>query len=969
VAPGRRFWTSRCDDVGRLRGWTLAGPTRIAYTRAVVANPALRLVTRCANLAEFVRVFCARVSGDVVTIPALDAPPEAAGPCRVVITLANRAVILDGDAELSAADGSTAVRFVRLDVRSRGLMTFVAEQRGRAPAAAVPRHLVPLGAPAGDPASASGDPSLAQCTVEPLGKPADVVKRAMPALPTLRGRPQTAPQVSGAPSAAQGPSVTVPTPAPIPPSLTVPTPAPRSPGPPNADPPKAGASSAGASSAGPSSAGASAPPSLPPAPSASGAPTTEAPPIALPPPPAPPMVPAPPVLPASSAPEAKRRRRDSAPTLLGVAAPRLAERAAPPPRAIAELRREALAEPTLHGVAPTRPPGDLTAPDLRAPIESIGGATATVRMPLDADTGETDGGDPVTDVISALPDGNLGFEVDPLAEPPPPVAPPPAHLSLAISRGSATPRPVAAMAAAPRPAEDAAVTAPMAVPVFPVEPAPRPPPHPGAWATPTWSPAPSPMAVPVAATPALPIDALSTPTVAPGRAGSATASSSTASSSTASSGATSSGTASAVPASSGTASSGTASSPTAAVAAGGSSATVVGPAPAPVGVASGQALVSPPPTRSPGPPPMAAPPQGPPAMAAPPPGPPAMAAPPPGPPAMAAPPHPGWSPPPPPAAPGWGAPAAAPPSWGPSPTPLPAVMIAPEVGAAPAAPAAAQAPRAAPPIYPTAQLPALDYAATTAPSWRRRPVVADEGTDMTEIIAVPRPRRRRWPVIVITTAIIVALAAIGLLAATSSSSDPAQAGPPEQPGKSEQNGQPGKSGEAGKTGDQKKTSPAPAPERAPAAATAPRDAAAAPPSGPCSVELTSSPDGAEVVVDGATVATTPATVDLPCATTAVRFTRDRYLTAEVAVTLRPGSQAVTARLERPTFRVRVTSRPSGAQVATADGRVIGTTPVTVEVVGYDGATLTVSKPGYATARERVVATRANQAVAVKLRRR
>jgi hypothetical protein len=123
------------------------------------------------------------------------------------------------------------------------------------------------------------------------------------------------------------------------------------------------------------------------------------------------------------------------------------------------------------------------------------------------------------------------------------------------------------------------------------------------------------------------------------------------------------------------------------------------------------------------------------------------------------------------------------------------------------------------------------------------------------------------------------------------------------------------------------------------------------------------------VVGGATVATTPATVDLPCATTAVRFTRDRYLTAEVAVTLRPGSQAVTARLERPTFRVRVTSRPSGAQVATADGRVIGTTPVTVEVVGYDGATLTVSKPGYATARERVVATRANQAVAVKLRRR
>ena len=64
-------------------------------------------------------------------------------------------------------------------------------------------------------------------------------------------------------------------------------------------------------------------------------------------------------------------------------------------------------------------------------------------------------------------------------------------------------------------------------------------------------------------------------------------------------------------------------------------------------------------------------------------------------------------------------------------------------------------------------------------------MVADEGTDMTEIIAVPRPRRRRWPVIVITTAIIVAVAAIGLLAATSGSSEPAQASPPGQPGKSE----------------------------------------------------------------------------------------------------------------------------------------------------------------------------------------
>jgi hypothetical protein len=681
------------------------------------------------------------------------------------------------------------------------------------------------------------------------------------------------------------------------------------------------------------------------------------------------MVPAPPVLPASSAPEAKRRRRDSAPTLLGVAAPRLAERAAPPPRAIAELRREALAEPTLHGVAPTRPPGDLTAPDLRAPIESIGGATATVRMPLDADTGETDGGDPVTDVISALPDGNLGFEVDPLAEPPPPVAPPPAHLSLAISRGSATPRPVAAMAAAPRPAEDAAVTAPMAVPVFPRRAgaasaaAPRRVGDPDVVAGAIADGGPGRGHTGLADRCAVDADGRAWAgwvrdrvvvdrveldrvvrcyVIGDGISGCL---------------------------SSGTASSGTASSPTAAVAAGGSSATVVGPAPAPVGVASGQALVSPPPTRSPGPPPMAAPPPGPPAMAAPPPGPPAMAAPPPGPPAMAAPPHPGWSPPPPPAAPGWGAPAAAPPSWGPSPTPLPAVMIAPEVGAAPAAPAAAQAPRAAPPIYPTAQLPRPrlrrdDRAVVaTSPGGRRRGHRHDR--DHRGAQAAPptlaghrhHHRDHRRPGGHRSVGRHLELLGPGPGRPAGATGEKRTEWPTRQVWRSRKN----RRSEESVTGASSRAGPG----HRHRAARGRRP----PPSGPCSVELTSSPDGAEVVVDGATVATTPATVDLPCATTAVRFTRDRYLTAEVAVTLRPGSQAVTARLERPTFRVRVTSRPSGAQVATADGRVIGTTPVTVEVVGYDGATLTVSKPGYATARERVVATRANQAVAVKLRRR
>ncbi|MBK9032573.1 MAG: PEGA domain-containing protein [Myxococcales bacterium] len=560
-------------------------------------------------------------------------------------------------------------------------------------------------------------------------------------------------------------------------------------------------------------------------------------------------------------------------------------------------------EATLHGPAPMRAPGELTSPDLRRnegvpAAELMPSAGVTLRgaaVSVELDTGETvanpHSDDLVTDVALALPD-DLGTEdIDPLAEPPAPAIMPPRGVSLAVSKGSAVPRPVAhvlaeaaAAVSGPTPGLDTAVTAPMAVPPMamiddsaPTSAAPAP-------VAPASTGPTGPSRLAPAAPPVMPSGTGSTPVPTPG--GWATPSWS--------------------------------------------------PVPVAAAAPPAPALATSPP-RAPGPAP-----QPPPAA--------------------------------PPSVPVYAQPPAKPVS-APVYPPAPGVYVDPSLAAATyqAAPA--------PPIYPTAQLPALDYQppAGTSSSWQRhRAMVADEGGDMTEIISVVSVRRRRWPVIAITSAVVVVIAIVVLaITSRSGASDERPRPPAPTPAPT-----PGPSS-TGVAPTPAPTDVAPAPtDVAPAptdVAPAPTDVASAPtevapaiappaPSDACAVTFTSSPDGATVLIAGAELGTTPITVEVPCATRAATFRRDRYQTRTQPLTLAPGAQTVSARLERPTFSVTIASAPKGAKV-TVGGRAVGVTPVTIQVPGFEGMPVEVVLRGFAPHRERVYATRSGQRLDIRLRRR
>ncbi len=286
---------------------------------------------------------------------------------------------------------------------------------------------------------------------------------------------------------------------------------------------------------------------------------------------------------------------------------------------------------------------------------------------------------------------------------------------------------------------------------------------------------------------------------------------------------------------------------------------------------------------------------------------------------------------------------------------------------APAYPPPAYPAAAPPPSYPTAQVRALDAPSAASSSWHRhREAIREDGGDMTEIIAVPRVRRRRWPVIAITSAVVVVIAIV-IIALTSGGSASA---PPPEPARPPACAR-ARAAAARPPTTQPPTAQPPAaqPPAAPAPAPTAAEAAAAPPaSGACQVAFSSSPDGAEVAVDGRPLGVTPLTVEVPCAAARVAFHRDRYQDHAQALALRPGAQAIDVRLERPTFAVVVTSRPAGAAV-TMGGRVVGKTPVQLTVPGFEGTPVDLALAGFRPHRERVYATKRGQRFEVRLKRR
>jgi hypothetical protein len=134
------------------------------------------------------------------------------------------------------------------------------------------------------------------------------------------------------------------------------------------------------------------------------------------------------------------------------------------------------------------------------------------------------------------------------------------------------------------------------------------------------------------------------------------------------------------------------------------------------------------------------------------------------------------------------------------------------------------------------------------------------------------------------------------------------------------------------------------------------------------IVVRSTPEGAHVSVDGHDAGTTPATVrDIARGSHTVRVTRDGYVADErkVAITTARPSQTLTVDLARSAVTAEaaapsaarggivsggpggltVDSRPEGASVF-VDGRMVGTTPLTIDSVAAGEHSIGLTREGY-----------------------
>ncbi len=138
--------------------------------------------------------------------------------------------------------------------------------------------------------------------------------------------------------------------------------------------------------------------------------------------------------------------------------------------------------------------------------------------------------------------------------------------------------------------------------------------------------------------------------------------------------------------------------------------------------------------------------------------------------------------------------------------------------------------------------------------------------------------------------------------------------------------------------------------------------------GPCRVDVTSTPAGARVSVDGAAMGPSPLSVSIPCKRVKVELAHPRYKAASQWAEPTQGKPAtVDSSLVRPTHRLSVTSVPSGATVSIG-GRRAGTTPTVIELMGFSGIQVTVTKTGFETVTTKVYSKVPEDRLAVSLRK-
>ncbi len=139
--------------------------------------------------------------------------------------------------------------------------------------------------------------------------------------------------------------------------------------------------------------------------------------------------------------------------------------------------------------------------------------------------------------------------------------------------------------------------------------------------------------------------------------------------------------------------------------------------------------------------------------------------------------------------------------------------------------------------------------------------------------------------------------------------------------------------------------------------------------GPCKVEVTSIPDGANVYLGSRKLGTTPTEIELACGKrTKLSLRKAKYSNALRSITPKANEDnKLVVKLGHGTVSVKVTSTPAGATIK-AGRRTMGVTPTTIKLPAFETTTLTLTKPGYATKTQRISPRRNNTSQHVMLKK-
>lgn len=123
--------------------------------------------------------------------------------------------------------------------------------------------------------------------------------------------------------------------------------------------------------------------------------------------------------------------------------------------------------------------------------------------------------------------------------------------------------------------------------------------------------------------------------------------------------------------------------------------------------------------------------------------------------------------------------------------------------------------------------------------------------------------------------------------------------------------------------------------------------------GPCKLEVTTSPAGTSVALDGRAIGASPLTVASTCDRHKIDLAHPRYKAEQKLVALEEGKPTtLDVTLVRPTHNMKIVTSPSGAEVFIG-GRRAGTSPTMVQINGFSGIDVRIERVGFKPSSKRV----------------